>query len=260
MMPGALLAAMVVASGPRPGSLPILRGLPPRTFCLTYHDVIPERTSESLWFDCSLGELTQQLDWMSSHGAHYVTVDQLYRHLTAGSRLPPHPVCITFADNYLGFYTYAYPLLRQRHIPCAMFVHTGFVGSPIGRPKMNWDQLVQLDREGLVTVASQTVSHPPDLRRMPYTRQLAEMRNSRSTLERRLGHPVRFIAYPNGKFDQRSEAAALAAGYVMAFSERLTPAERSPSIFAVSRYVHTKMRQGWRDANIGRSVRRYVGR
>jgi peptidoglycan/xylan/chitin deacetylase (PgdA/CDA1 family) len=242
------LSTLAVAAG-RLQPVKILPGLPARTLCLTYHDVIPFRTVDSLWFDCSIDELRKQLDWMSAQGAHFVTVAQLYSHLTTGAPLPSHPVCITFADNYLGFYTYAYPVLRTRRIPCAMFVHTGYVGSPVGRPKMDWDQLRQLDREGLVTVESQTVTHPPDLRRMTYRAQLSEMRASRAMLEQRLGHPVVFIAYPNGKFNAASERAARASGYQMGFSEKLTPAERSPSIFAVSRYVHTRMRQGWRDAN-----------
>jgi peptidoglycan/xylan/chitin deacetylase (PgdA/CDA1 family) len=224
-------------------------GLPPRTFCLTYHDVVAERTADSLWFDCAEPELKQQLDWMGSHGAHFVSLDQLYAHLTSGARLPSHPVCITFADNYLGFYTYAYPILKTRHIPCAMFVHTGYVGSPIGRPKMDWDQLRQLDREGLVTVASQTVSHPLDLRKLSWSKQLAEMVDSKGTLEQQLGHPVPYVAYPNGKYDVRVEEAARRAGYRMAFTEVLTPAEESANIFAVDRYVHTKWRRAWRDAN-----------
>jgi len=76
----------------------------------------------------------------------------------------------------------------------------------------------------------------------------AEMEGSKATLERRLGHPIRFLAYPNGKFDARVARAAATAGYAMAFTERLNPAEQSPSIFMVARYVHTKYRQAWSDA------------
>jgi peptidoglycan/xylan/chitin deacetylase (PgdA/CDA1 family) len=229
--------------------LPIKRDLPPRTLCLTFHDVIPVRTPDSLWFDCSVDELKNELRWLTAHGAHYVSVNDLYGHLTAGIALPSHPVCITFADNYLGFYTYAYPILKQQRIPCAMFVHTGFVGSPVGRPKMTWPELRQLDREGWVTVASQTVTHPPDIRTLPNGKLDWEMSYSRSELESHLGHRIPYLAYPDGKFDVRCETSARKAGYSMAFSERLTPAERSPSIFAVSRYVHTRYRQGWRDVN-----------
>jgi peptidoglycan/xylan/chitin deacetylase (PgdA/CDA1 family) len=230
-------------------ALPLLPGLKPETFCLTFHDVIRTRTSKSLWFDCSVSELTSELDWLRRRGAHFISVRQLYRRLTTGGSLPAHPVCVTFADNYLGFFTYAYPILQRRHIPCAMFVHTGYVGSPIGRPKMNWAQLVELDRHGLVSVESQTVTHPLDLRTMDSNKVQAEMTHSKIDLERHLGHPIQFVAYPNGKFDHRSETAARSAGYLMGFSEVLEPAEASPSIFAVARYVHTKFKRAWADAN-----------
>src|SRR5207249_1556632 len=135
-----------------------------------------------------------------------------------------------------------------RHIPAAMFVHTGFVGSPVGRPKMSWAQLRELDREGLVTIACQTVSHPPDLRRLTDGQLDREMSLSKQALERQLGHAVLYIAYPNVKWDERSTAAARRAGYLMGFTEELRPAETATGILAVPRYVHTKYLQAWRDA------------
>jgi hypothetical protein len=112
---------------------------------------------------------------------------------------------------------------------------------------MDWQQLKQLDREGLVDVESQTVTHPLDLRKLSDAHLRFEFGQSRATLSGKLGKQISYLAYPNGKFDVRCERAAKSAGYLMAFSERLTPAERSGSLFSVSRYVHTKMRQGWRD-------------
>jgi peptidoglycan/xylan/chitin deacetylase (PgdA/CDA1 family) len=229
-------------------ALPIRGGLPPHTLVLTYHDFVETRDSKALWFDCTPREFEEQLDWLSKRGAHFVTLAAVYDHLTKGSTLPANPVCLTFADNYLGFYVRALPILRLRHIPAVMFVHTGFVGSPVGRPKMDWAQLRELDREGLITIGSQTVTHRSLTTLDPRTVAL-ELTGSRRALESHLGHPVLFLAYPNGAFNEGAEEAAQAAGYVMACAERLTPAEFSPSIFAVSRYVHTKYRQGWTDAH-----------
>jgi len=224
------------------------RDLVTRTPVLTYHDMVPARNASSLWFDCSVSEFESQLNWLAKRGAHFVSTKELYDHLTKGNRLPAKAIAITFADNYLGFYENALPVLRRKHIPVTMFVHTNYVGSPIGRPKMNWSQLKELDREGLVTIASQTRTHPEDLRTLSDKALREEMMGSKQALEIQLGHPVAFIAYPNGKFDARVAKAAGAAGYKMAFTERLNPAEKSPSIYMVARYVHTKYRQAWGDA------------
>lgn len=207
---------------------------------LTYHDVVERRNSDSEWFDCSVSELEQQVRAMVAARVHFITLDQLYGYLVAGKPLPSRPVCITFADNYLGFYKYGLPILRRHHIPSAQFVHTGFVGSPVGRPKLTWAQLEELDRSGDVTIGSQTVTHPADLRRLDARRIQREMLDSKRTLEKHLHHRVRFLAYPNGKFDQRCQDEAREAGYWMAFSEVTRPANLSPSRYAVNRYVHTK--------------------
>lgn len=218
------------------------------TICLTFHDIVPDDFPDRLWFDCTETEFKDEIRWLKKAGAHFISVPQLYRHLTTGSPLPSHPVCLTFADNYLGFYQLGYPVLEKLGIPSAMFVHTGYVGSPIGRPKMDWEQLQQLSNEGLCLIESQTVTHPTDLRTMSWPALQNEMVRSKQDLESHLHRQALFLAYPNGRYDDRSEKAAKAAGYVMAFTEVLKPAERSPNIFAVSRYVHTKFRRAWRDA------------
>lgn len=226
----------------------IKHGLPLRTVVLTFHDVIERRDKSALWFDCTIAELTQILDWLTRHGAHFISLDQLYKHLTTGAALPAHPVAITFADNYLGYYQRAWPLLKSRRISSAMFVHTGFVGSPIGRPKMSWAQLVELDRSGLVTVGSQTVTHR-SVTTLTGQDVLKEFAQSKRALEEHLGHPIVSLAYPNGAFNGQDAKIAERTGYQMAMTERLNPAEGSPSIFEVARYVHTKYRQAWQDAN-----------
>jgi peptidoglycan/xylan/chitin deacetylase (PgdA/CDA1 family) len=231
----------VIVLGSAQNTLPHLHpNLHQAVVVLTYHDVVPERTADSEWFDCSASELEGQLRVMEHAKVHFITVEQLYRYLSFGEALPARPVCITFADSYLGYYQYALPILRRHRVPSAQFVHTGFVGSPVGRPKLTWAQLKEIDKAGDVTIGSQTVSHPADLRLLPATRLKSEMVNSMRSLESHLGHPIKFLAYPNGKFDARCERAAQAAGYAMACSEVTRPANLSPNLFAVNRYVHTK--------------------
>jgi peptidoglycan/xylan/chitin deacetylase (PgdA/CDA1 family) len=226
----------------------VLPGLRSRTPVLTYHDFVAKRDAQSLWFDCTPTEFREQLDWMQRRGARFLSLRDLDRALTSGKSLPPRSIVLTFADNYEGFWRYAYPILRARRIPSAMFVHTGYVGGQQGRPKMTWAQLRELDRGGLVTVASQTVSHPVDLRLLSNDALDREFVESKARLERELGHPVDYVAYPNGKYDARVASRARKAGYRLAFTEVTQPVERSPDLWRLNRYVHTKWRQarrGW---------------
>ena len=219
---------------------------------LTYHDIIDSRDSNSLWFDCTTQEFENQIEWLERHGAHFVTLDQIYRHLTKKESLPPHAIALTAADGYEGFYLRALPILRKHHVPLTMFVHTRYVGGTQGRPKMTWPQLQELQNEGLVSIQSQTVTHPADLRLLSNRQVGWEMAESKRTLETQLKVRAKYLAYPNGKFDDRSERAAQLAGYLMAFSEVTHPCEQSPNRWAVNRYVHTKWRQAWKDCYGGK--------
>lgn len=224
------------------------RDLTSRTPILTYHDIIARRDGNDEWFDCTVGEFRAQLDWLRARGARFVSLGQMYEHLTRGTPLPPHAILLTFADGYEGFYRRAVPILRQRKIPAVMFVHTSYMGVAVGRPKMTWDQLRELDREGLIAIESETETHPADLRTLDDDALAKEMSGGRARLVKELGRSAWAIAYPNGKWDARSTQAAKRAGYRIGFTEELRPAETATSILAVPRYVHTKYRQAWRDA------------
>jgi peptidoglycan/xylan/chitin deacetylase (PgdA/CDA1 family) len=214
---------------------------------LTYHDIIPRRDSKSLWFDCTVDEFREQIRFLRKRDASFITVEQLRLALKTGRSLPKNAVCITFADNYLGFYDYAWPILKSDRIPVAQFVHTDFVGSPVGRPKMSWKQLVELDRSGLVTIGSQTCSHPADLTKLSDSQLKHELEDSKKTLERKLGHSINSIAYPNGKFDVRVANGAREANYLIGFTEALAPAQKRLDMWRVPRYVHTKYARAWRE-------------
>lgn len=215
---------------------------------LTYHDIIPFRDAKSLWFDCTVDEFKQQIAFFRKRKAAFISIEQLRQSLEGRTTLPENAVCITFADNYQGFYKFAWPILKKERIPVAQFVHTDFVGNTSGRPKMTWKQLSELDRSGLVTVASQTCSHPADLTKLNDRELSHELTDSKKVLEQKLGHPVLAIAYPNGKYDVRVAKAAQKANYKIGFTEVTQPAEKRPDMFRVPRYVHTKYQRAWKES------------
>ncbi len=214
-----------------------------------YHDVVAVRTKANVWFDCSADEFETQMARIQSEGMTPISIRQLYDHLSTGAELPPKPVCLTFDDNYQGFYDNAWPVLKRYGYPAAMFVHTNYVGDTRGEhPKMTWDTLKELERDKLFTVASHTVMHYLDLKDRPAEVQKAELERSKATLEAKLGHPIDFFAYPNGSNSKETQLLAREAGYKMAFTTVNTPAEESPSILAVGRYVHTRLDRAIADA------------
>ncbi len=214
-----------------------------------YHDIIKKRGRKSVYFDCTVDEFRAQLDFLAEQGAQPITLEQLHRHLVRGETLPEKAIVLTFDDNYQGFFENAYPLLKERGYPGAMFVHTNFVGDKKGdHPKMSWDTLRELDKDGLVTIASHTESHQEDMAKLPVDRQDTELTQSKAILERELGHPIPYFAYPSGTGDAVTWDAAKRAGYTMAFTIENGPVEESPGILRLNRYIHTRLKDAWQQA------------
>ena len=214
-----------------------------------YHDIIRRRGRGSQWFDCTAEEFEAQMARISELGLTPISAADLHAHLTEGKEVPARSIVLTFDDNYQGFYDHAWPVLKRYGYPAIMFVHTNYVGDKTGiHPKMTWERLKELEKDPLFTVGSHTVMHHLDLKERPLDEQRTEMELSKSTLESKLGHDVPFLAYPNGSNSEITREVAKGAGYKMAFTIVNTPAEESPGILAVGRYVHTRFEKAVEDA------------
>ncbi|WP_456830849.1 polysaccharide deacetylase family protein [Deinococcus sp. UYEF24] len=223
-----------------------LSSLQRRVPVLTYHGVIGSRTQkDAVWFDCTLPEFEAQMKFLHDQGAQVITLAQLQRHLTLGEPLPDKAIALTFDDSYQGVDDLAAPVLQRYGYPYAVFVHTDYVGSQKGRPKMSWDELRELDASGLVTIGSHSRSHPADMGLLTTAQQDDELRGSKKILERQLGHPVPYISYPNGKADGAAFGRARLAGYTLGFMEEWGPVEQSPGILALNRYIHLQLPRAW---------------
>lgn len=212
-----------------------------------FHDVTKRRGRDSVWFDTTTQEMEDLFKKFEENGETPVSLDQLYKHLTMGAQLPEKPVVLTFDDNYQGFYDNALPLLKKYKFPAAMFVHTNFVGSKVGRAKMTWDELKELASGDLVTIGSHTQSHPNDITLLTPSDQRTELEQSKKILEDKLGKPVDYFAYPDGKNDSVTQGLVREVGYKMAFTTDHGLAEESPNIAAIHRYVQTKADQAFED-------------
>lgn len=215
---------------------------------LMLHDLIEERKKASLWYDCSVKEFKEILDFIDADGRTVISLQDLYEHLSNGKQVAEKSIVLTFDDNYQSFYDLAWPIIQERKLPVAMFVHTGFVGKTEGRAKMSWETLKMLVKDPLFTVGGHTINHFLDLKDRDLNTQRDELTISKSDIETNLGVKVDFLAYPNGSNGEDTQILAQEAGYKMALTIVNTPAEESPNIFSVGRYVHTKYKKAVEDA------------
>jgi len=223
-LPAALLAALALgASSPAAQSsgraLRLPDPLPSRTIdlpILMYHRVGPITAAlpaVTRMLTVTPSDFQAQMRWLVAHRYHAVSPLRAFEALEYGRPLPPRPVLITFDDGYRDVLWHAAPVLHRLRLPAIEFVITGRISGP-DPSFLTWPELSRLQALG-VTIGSHTVTHR-DLTLLPASSAWAELRDSRRALERHLGHPVQFFAYPFGGEDASVVALALKAGYVFA--------------------------------------------
>ncbi len=209
---------------------------------MMYHDVLPQKL---VFFDLTPAEFEQHLELIQQKGLTPISLDQLVNHLRTGLPLPPKPILLSFDDGYQGHYDYVYPLLKKYKYPATFSIYTLKVGKKMGRSSLTWEQLREMAKDPLITIASHSVNHKP-MGGMDPAEQLYETQESKRILEAELGVPIRYFTYPEGKYDKQSLEAVKAAGYTAALTmndaeERL--AGQSESLLEIGRIGQSRLQE-----------------
>ncbi len=210
---------------------------------LMYHDILPQK---EVFFDVTPEELEAHFQFIREQGMTPISPDWLLAHLQTGIPLPEKPVLLSFDDGYGGHYEHVYPLLKKYGYPAVFSIYVTKMDGKTARSSLTWEQLKILAADPLITIASHTVNHPKDLREADDEQLRQEVMESKQILEERLGIPIRYFTYPEGKYDARVKQWVLAAGYEMAFSmsdvdERF--AGNSPDLLSISRFGQSRTRE-----------------
>lgn len=183
---------------------------------LMFHRVAARETATNAWsrdLTVTPADFAAELRWLAQNGYRPISQATLFRALFYGGRLPRRPVVLTFDDGYVDAAATIGPMLARRGWPGTFFVITGRVGE---RAFLTWRQIRRLDRMGM-DIASHTVDHV-ELPSAGSAERWREITQSRRALERRLGHPVQWFAYPAGRHDTAAAADLRRAGYLLAYT------------------------------------------
>ncbi|MCC7367694.1 MAG: polysaccharide deacetylase family protein [Chloroflexi bacterium] len=229
--------APIVAASPSPEAVaarvpptPAPRGAPRAVAdapIVMYHHIGPLPPNPDVFrrdLTVSPATFEKTLDYLAEQEIATVTMADLFEHFAGGAALPKKSVILTFDDGYDDNYLYVFQLLKARQMVGTFFISTDFVERP---GYLTWDQITEMNDAGMEIAAHSTnhadftVIGPNELRR-----QLVEPKR---ILEERIGQPVRFLAYPAGKYNAAVMAASRAAGYEAAVTvihgTRHTPAQ-----------------------------------
>ena len=149
--------------------LATLNGTRHAPLIIGYHRTVEEFPSNALHtipsMCISTKMLERQLEWIGRR-FRFVSLDELGAHVESGSPNAERMAAVTFDDGYHDVYEHAFPLLRKKGIPAAVFVVTDLVGTSrlqihdllyllLARAEVKWDSTPQarvrlLEKLGIV--------------------------------------------------------------------------------------------------------------
>jgi peptidoglycan/xylan/chitin deacetylase (PgdA/CDA1 family) len=184
---------------------------------LLYHRVADDDDPLSL----PTARFREQMDFLAAAGYRATDLMTALAQLDAGEQ-PARTVALTFDDGFADVRDEALPVLAEHGFRATVFVATGVTD---GRrsfpwyarqpPVLGWEDVVALDREGVLRFEAHTVSHP-SLLAIDDDDARAEIADSRAELEARLGRRVSAFAYPAGLYGERERRLVAEAGYAAA--------------------------------------------
>jgi biofilm PGA synthesis lipoprotein PgaB len=249
---GAVNADLIASFTPAPFPQISDRARAAKIPIIMYHDITAVKDVD---WDVTPDDLEKQFQMLQEGGYTPITMDRLVNNLRTGAQLPEKPVLLTFDDNYAGQYKYAFPLLKKYNYPAVWSVHTRFVGTGGQKPKATWDQLREMQKSGLITVASHTVNHL-NMTNLSDAEIEKEVTESKKVLEKELGVTIDYFTYPEGDFTQRAKDKVKEAGYKAALTMSLDlrqerSANESDDLLSIMRFGQSRFSEVIEQASSG---------
>lgn len=198
-----------------------------RVVVLMYHRVGEAGNAWERKYCISPGVFAAHLRALADRGMRAVDMVDFVAWLQGRATLAPGSFVLSFDDGFFGVYEHAFPLLREMGWPATVFLVSGLIGghdewsrreNPSGAtyPLLDAEQIEAMRSHGIRFHSHSR--HHIRLTTLDDARLRDELEGSKRDLERLLGEPVSYLAYPYGAVNERVLAAARAAGYEAGFS------------------------------------------
>ncbi|WP_162926260.1 polysaccharide deacetylase family protein [Teredinibacter purpureus] len=208
--------------------LSVLSGSAFSLVVLQYHHVSTETPSST---SISPALFAEHLQFLENEKFSVISIETLPALLDearkTGAHLPDKTAIITFDDGYGSIYEHAWPLLKKRGWPAAVFVNSQ--PHDVKNPRyMSWAQLREMSKGG-VTIANHSDSHPHFLRRREgeslsgwQQRREAEIAFAQKRIQKEIGRAVKMYAHTYGEYDEALLKHLSDKGY-LAFGQQSGP-------------------------------------
>jgi len=177
---------------------------------LMYHGIEDENQpagyddAGSLLYVLKKEQFLQQMEFLKDNGYQVISLLDLNR----PEQLPEKPVVLTFDDGHRSDFTIAFPILDQFKYTACFYITTGWLG---GENYLLPDQISTMHQNGML-IGTHGVTHT-FFNEMNSDQLVAELRDSKSTLDSVTGSPVTCLSAPGGRLTSEIIKHSLALGY-----------------------------------------------
>ena len=137
---------------------------------LCYHSIQPTVIKND-GYTISQSQFAQQMEYLYTHGYHPVATADLIAARRGEKPLPAKAVLLTFDDAYRSYADFVVPILGHYGFPSMLAIVGNWIENapPKGLPEplLNWEQLKELSRNPMVTLASHTYDSHKGIRYTP---------------------------------------------------------------------------------------------
>lgn len=178
---------------------------------LVYHRVNDTDTNPTT---LKVADFEAQMKFLADNGYHVIAPDDLLDAWESGKTLPANPIVLTFDDGHEDLYKNVFPILQKYNMRATVFLVTNHIGM---KDYLTWDFVRALQAGGFMDFESHTMSYK-NLTTLKGDKLWNEIYGSKQAIEWALQKPVKFIAFPEGKYtvdaEETCKEVGLRAGFI----------------------------------------------
>lgn len=197
------------------------------------------QTYDPVYF-CYDTAFDEQMMYLAQEGYTTISLEDFIACRQGKKALPRKPIVLTFDDGFMSNYTLAFPILRKYGMTATIFMTVdrnadNFKKYAAVDAPLNDAQLREMSDYG-IAIESHSMTHRYLSELEPETIRW-ELAESRASLAKLLGKPVRFIAIPTGAYNATVKRLVRDTGYEAAFCMLKGSNNLSSDLYALRRLV-----------------------
>jgi Predicted xylanase/chitin deacetylase len=158
------------------------------------------------------GDFAWQMDYLHRKDYKIISMDEA-AHMVENGGIKGKYIVLTFDDGYMDFYINAYPILKKYRFPSTVYLVPNFIETDKTfwwdtdkgeSPLMNWYEIHQLSKAGIVDFGSHTMNHW-EMNNVEGNGARYEIEESRKVIEEMTGREVKHFSYPGGFYNEDAE-------------------------------------------------------